>query len=167
MIIRRANTRDLEKIMKMYKSCVSAMLDSGIDQWDASYPNIEIITSDINAKTFYVAEINEQIIGGINVDQNQDKAYLDINWKDISNSFLVVHRLAVRKEFWNKSIGKNLMLFAEKLTIEKGLRSVRLDTYSGNPKAMKFYRNLGYKELGNIDLKPNKDKYHCFEKIIQ
>jgi len=78
-----------------------------------------------------------------------------------------VHRLAVRKEYWNKSVGKNLMLFAEKLTIYKGLRSVRLDTYSGNPKAMQFYKKLDYKQLGEIDLKPNKDKYHCFEKIIQ
>jgi GNAT superfamily N-acetyltransferase len=166
MIIRKAAKKDIEKIMKMYKSCISAMLEIGIDQWDVSYPNVEIITSDINAKTFYIAEINAQIIGGINIDQNQDKAYLDINWQDISNSFLVVHRLAVRKEFWNKSIGKRLMLFAEKLTIEKGLRSVRLDTYSGNPKAMQFYIKLGYKQLGKIDLKANKDKYHCFEKII-
>ena len=59
------------------------------------------------------------------------------------------------------------MLFAEKLTIYKGLRSVRLDTYSGNPKAMQFYKKLDYNQLGEIDLKPNKDKYHCFEKIIQ
>ena len=167
MIIRRANIGDIENIMEMYKSCVSAMLEIGIDQWDASYPNIEIITSDIKAETFYVAEINAKIIGGINIDQNQDKAYSGINWQDISNSFLVVHRLAVRKDFWNKSIGKNLMLFTEKLTMEKGLRSVRLDTYSRNPKAMQFYKKLDYKQLGEIDLKPNKDKYHCFEKIIQ
>lgn len=166
MIIRKAAKKDLEKIMEMYKSCVSAMLDIGIDQWDESYPNIDIITSDINAETFYVAEINTKIIGGINIDQNQDKSYLGINWEDISNSCLVVHRLAVRKEFWNKSIGKKLMLFGENLTIEKGLRSVRLDTYSGNPKAIQFYRKLGYKQLGEIDLKANKDKYHCFEKII-
>jgi hypothetical protein len=32
---------------------------------------------------------------------------------------------------------------------------------------MEFYRRLGYRELGTIDLKPNKDKYHCFEKIIK
>ena len=124
-------------------------------------------SSDEYQQTFYVAEINAKIIGGINIDQNQDKAYSGINWQDISNSFLVVHRLAVRKDFWNKSIGKNLMLFTEKLTMEKGLRSVRLDTYSRNPKAMQFYKKLDYKQLGEIDLKPNKDKYHCFEKIIQ
>ena len=59
------------------------------------------------------------------------------------------------------------MLFTEKLVLEKGLKSIRLDTYSGNPKAMEFYRRLGYTELGTIDLKPDKEKYHCFEKIIK
>ena len=50
---------------------------------------------------------------------------------------------------------------------EEGYQSIRLDTYSGNPKAMEFYRRLGYTELGTIDLKPEKDKYYCFEKIIK
>ena len=58
------------------------------------------------------------------------------------------------------------MLFAEKLVIAKQLKSIRLDTYSGNPKAMEFYIQLGYNELGTINLKPNKNEYYCFEKII-
>ena len=90
-----------------------------------------------------------------------------MNWSDTSNQFLVVHRLGVKEEFWNDGIGKSLMLFTENLVIEKELKSIRLDTYSGNPKAMEFYKRLGYRELGTIDLKPNKDKYHCFEKIIK
>ena len=167
MIIRKANKKDLSNIMLMYKSCVKGMLANGIDQWDDSYPNTEIISQDLEMMTYYVAMFNEKIIGGINIDQNQDKTYLEIDWEDESDSFLVVHRLAVKEEYWNKKIGKNLMLFTERLVKEKELKSIRLDTYSGNPKAIEFYRRLGYSELGTIDLKPNKNKYHCFEKIIK
>tara|TARA_B110000444_G_scaffold212434_1_gene208777 strand:+ start:92 stop:595 length:504 start_codon:yes stop_codon:yes gene_type:complete len=166
MIIRKANKTDLENIMKMYKSCVKGMLENGIDQWDDSYPNTEIISNDLNVGTYYVAEMDGTIIGGINIDKNQDDTYLGIDWEDKSNSFLVVHRLGIKQEFWNKKIGKDLMLFTEQLIIKKGLKSIRLDTYSGNLKAMEFYRRLGYSKLGTIDLKPNKEKYHCFEKII-
>ncbi|MDC0249511.1 GNAT family N-acetyltransferase [Flavobacteriales bacterium] len=166
MIIRKANKADLDNIMLMYKSCVAGMIENGIDQWDETYPNDTVIIEDLIAKTYFVAETKNLIIGGVNIDQNQDNTYLDINWSDTLNQFLVIHRLGVRKEYWNKKIGKDLMLFAEQLIIKKGLRSIRLDTYSGNPKAMEFYRQLGYSELGTIDLKPNKDKYHCFEKII-
>ena len=167
MIIRKANKTDLDNIMKMYKSCVTGMLKNGIDQWDDSYPNTEIISEDLNVGTYYVVEMDGTIIGGVNIDKNQDDTYLSLDWEDKSDSFLVVHRLGVKEEFWNKKIGKYLMLFTEKLVIEKGLKSIRLDTYSGNPKAMEFYRRLGYSELGTIDLKPEKDKYYCFEKIIK
>ncbi len=167
MIIRKAEISDLENIMLMYKSCVTGMIANGIDQWDESYPNTGVIIEDLIAQTYFVALENGVIIGGINIDQNQDKTYLTIDWEDKTNQFLVVHRLGVKEEFWDKKIGKKLMIFAENLVIEKELKSIRLDTYSGNPKAMEFYRRLGYRELGTIDLKPNKDKYHCFEKIIK
>ena len=81
MIVRKAYESELNDIMKMYKSCVKGMIRNGIDQWDSSYPNSEIITSDLLAGTYYVAKIKNEIIGGINIDQNQDKTYLSINWK--------------------------------------------------------------------------------------
>ena len=166
MTIRKAYKEDLIKIMKMYESCVAGMIKNGIDQWDDTYPDTQTIAQDLENQTYYVAEDKEVIVGGINIDKNQDLTYLDVNWEDTSNQFLVVHRLAVKEEFWNKKIGKNLMLFTEKMAIKRGLKSIRLDTYSGNLKAMDFYIKLGYRKLGAINLKPNKNEYYCFEKII-
>ena len=167
MKIRKAQTSDLENIMKMYKSCVAGMIKIGIDQWDDTYPDTETIAQDLENQTYYVAEEEEKIIGGINIDQNQDPTYLDINWQDASNQFLVVHRLGVKEENWGDRIGKALMIFTEELVMKKDLKSIRLDTYSGNPKAMEFYIRLGYRELGAIYLKLDKNEYYCFEKIIQ
>ena len=167
MKIRKAQTSDLDNIMKMYKSCVAGMLKNGIDQWDDTYPDTETIAQDLESQTYYVAEENGKIIGGINIDKNQDPTYLDINWQDASNQFLVVHRLGVKEESWGDGIGKSLMIFTEELGKKKDLKSIRLDTYSGNPKAMEFYIRLGYRELGAINLKPDKNEYYCFEKIIQ
>jgi len=167
MIIRKANKTDLDNIMLMYKSCVKGMLANDIDQWDATYPNAGVIMEDLITQTYFIAEENSIIIGGINIDQNQDETYLEIDWEDKSNSSLVVHRLGVKEEFWKKGIGKKLMIFAENLVVEKGLKSIRLDTYSGNPKAMEFYINLGYQQLGHIYLKEGKNEYYCFEKIIR
>ena len=166
MIIRKAKINELDEIMKMYASCVDGMQKANIDQWDSTYPNRKIISEDIRNKSFYIFLINDKIIGGINIDKIQDKTYLDIEWKDKSNKFLVVHRLAVRQEFWKKGIGNKLMIFAESLVKEKKLNSIRLDTYSSNPIAINFYLNLGYIKKGEIFLKPNKNEYYCFEKLI-
>lgn len=167
MIIKKAKISEIGEIMLMYKSCVEGMLANNIDQWDESYPNEDIIMQDLIAKTYFIVIEQNIIIAGINIDQNQDKTYLPLKWKDKKNQFLVVHRLAVKEAFWGRGIGKSLMSFTEKLAIKKGLNSIRLDTYSGNPKAMDFYKRIGYNEVGIINLKPNKNKYHCFEKIIK
>ncbi len=165
MKIRKAEIIDLDNIMSMYQSCINGMIKNGIDQWDSTYPNSQVIVNDINNNTYYIIE-QENIIGGITIDKNQDPTYLDIKWEDQENKFLSVHRLAVKENYWGQGIGKKLMLFAEKLVVINKLRSIRLDTYSGNPYAMLFYKKLGYKELGSINLKPNKNEYYCFEKII-
>lgn len=166
MIIRKAKINELDEIMNMYASCVDGMQKANIDQWDSTYPNRKIISEDIRNKSFYIFLINDKIIGGINIDKIQDKTYLDVEWKDKGNKFLVVHRLAVRQEFWKKGIGNKLMIFAESLVKEKKLNSIRLDTYSSNPIAINFYLNLGYIKKGEIFLKPNKNEYYCFEKLI-
>ena len=166
MIIRKAKINELDEIMNMYASCVDGMQKANIDQWDSTYPNRKTISEDIRNKSFYIFLINNKIIGGINIDKIQDKTYLDVEWKDKSNKFLVVHRLAVRQEFWKKGIGNKLMIFAESLVKEKKLNSIRLDTYSSNPIAISFYLNLGYIKKGEIFLKPNKNEYYCFEKLI-
>ena len=167
MIIRKANKSDIGNIMLMYKSCVKGMIANGIDQWDEAYPNTQVIKEDLTAQTYFIAIEKGTIIGGIAIDRNQDKTYLPIKWKDTSDSFLVVHRLAVKAEFWKNGIGKSLMLFAESLVTERSLQSIRLDTYSGNPTPMNFYLRLGYTKLGHIYLKEGRNEYYCFEKIIK
>ena len=92
MIIRKAKLSDLKNIMSMYESCVKGMIDSDIDQWDTTYPNSNIIKEDINAKTYFIAIKKNKLIGGINIDSNQDKTYLTINWEDTSNLFFMVFK---------------------------------------------------------------------------
>ena len=82
MKIRKAKLIDIDHIMNMYNSCVNGMLESNIDQWDRSYPNKNVISEDIKNQTFYILLINSVIIGGINIDAIQDKAYLDVEWED-------------------------------------------------------------------------------------
>ena len=88
MIIRKGKISDLENIMLMYNSWVAGMIANGIDQWDITYPNSDVIMQDLISETYFVAIENKIIIGGINIDQHQDKTYLDINWEDKSDSFL-------------------------------------------------------------------------------
>lgn len=166
MIIRKAEIGDLASIMRVYKSCVKGMMELGIDQWDESYPNSKVVMSDINFGNYYVGCMDDEVVSGITIDQNQDPTYLTINWKDKSNRFMVIHRLCAKTTVWNIGVGKMMMGFAENMALKKGLTSIRLDTYVNNPKAISFYEGLAYKNRGHIHLKPDKDIYYCFEKLL-
>ena len=166
MKISLADINDLNEIMEMYKSCVRGMEKHKITQWDKTYPNKDVIKNDIILKTYYIAKNNNLIVGGVNIDQKEDVAYQNIKWEGSQKESLIVHRLAVRYNFWKQNIGYQLMLHAENLTKEKKMGYIRLDTYYDNKIAMKFYKKLKYKKLGYIYLKPNKYRYYCFEKKI-
>ena len=166
MNIRKAKTNELNQIMEVYHSCVKGMTDLGIDQWDESYPNREVIEKDLEIGDYYVGIINDEIVSGIKIDTKQDPTYLTINWQDKTNNFMVVHRLCAKTSVWSKGIGKQMMEFAENLALENKHISMRLDTYINNPKAIAFYKRIGYKQLGHINLKPHKDIYYCFEKML-
>lgn len=166
MIIRRAQPNELTSIMAVYKSCVEGMLALNIDQWDDTYPNSEIIKQDLEQGSYYVGCLGDEIVTGVNIDQIQDPTYLEIDWKDKSTGYLVIHRLCAKTSVWNSGVGKKMMLFAEQLAKEKKKTSIRLDTYINNPRAIDFYQRLGYERRGFIHLKADKDIYYCFEKLI-
>ncbi|MDG1188961.1 MAG: hypothetical protein P8N00_00300, partial [Flavobacteriales bacterium] len=102
MNIRKAKTNELNQIMGVYHSCVKGMIDLGIDQWDESYPNREVIEKDIEIGDYYVGIINDEIVSGIKIDTKQDPTYLAIDWQDKTNNFMVVHRLCVKTSVWSK-----------------------------------------------------------------
>jgi GNAT superfamily N-acetyltransferase len=166
MNIRKAKTNELDHIMEVYQSCVKGMIALGIDQWDESYPNREVIQKDLEIGDYYVGIINDEIVSGIKIDTKQDPTYLTIDWQDKTNNFMVVHRLCAKTSVWSKGVGKQMMEFAENLALENKHISMRLDTYINNPKAIAFYKRIGYKQLGHINLKPDKDIYYCFEKML-
>ena len=167
MIIRKAEIEDIADIMKIYSSCVKGMIALGIDQWDESYPNKEVINSDISSGSYFVGCIERKLVCGLTIDQKQDPTYLSIDWQDKTNRFLVVHRLCAKTSVWSRGMGRKMMAFAEEMALKKGLSSIRLDTYINNPKAINFYKGLGYQKRGYIHLKPNKDIYYCFEKLLR
>ena len=73
MKIKSAVIENLDSIMNMYASCVKGMIESGINQWDYKYPSSQIIREDISSGSYYIVIANHQIVGGININQKQDK----------------------------------------------------------------------------------------------
>ncbi|MBT8196690.1 MAG: GNAT family N-acetyltransferase [Bacteroidia bacterium] len=161
-----ANESDLESVHSLIRNCANALLASGLKQWDATYPDKNILLNDIKNKTLHCCKLNDEIAAVVVANRIQDKEYEAVNWKDKSNNFAVIHRLAVNPKMQRMGIGRKLMKHIEEYAKSEKINSIRLDTFSLNPASIQFYKDLDYTELEHIHLPYQPELFICFEKII-
>ncbi|MFT5779907.1 MAG: ribosomal protein S18 acetylase RimI-like enzyme [Crocinitomicaceae bacterium] len=167
-MISRGKREEIEVIIALTKACGKYLREQGIDQWDENYPDYESIERDLSTQTLFTFREDKTIIGIVVLNETQDEEYGDIDWiTEDGTRNLVVHRLAVLPDHQGKGIARKLMDHAEVFAKEEGYDSIRLDTFSQNPRNQKFYQNRGYSDLGPVYLKYKKSHpYYCYELLI-
>jgi GNAT superfamily N-acetyltransferase len=167
MMITKAVPEDLREILDLVEKCILEMNSNGITQWNEQYPPMDIFGSDIEKNTLYKIEINNEITGIIVLSTEQDKEYEPVEWKDIEGNPIVIHRLAVDPRWQRKGIATKLMSFAEKFAKDNGYTSIRIDTFSLNPRMKNLINKFGYdRKTGKIFFPENDEPYYCYEKIF-
>ncbi len=166
-MIRKATLSDLDSVFAIINECKADMLAKGIEQWPSHHPSIERVKDGILKGEHYVIEENEEILGGVRLNNSQDEQYALVKWGVEDSKPLIVHQLAVSPQHQGKGLAKKLMLFAEELAKKQGSKCIRLDTYSINTASNAFYQKLGYKFTGTIKMPQYKEgEYNCYEKRI-
>jgi len=167
-MIRKAEKTDLIIIKKITDACTQNLIDQNIFQWNKEYPSLATFEKDIKEEVLYVYIDKIKIVGCIMFSEEKDPHYNNVKWITPDGHNLYIHRLAVHPKNQKQGIGRKMMDFAENFGKEKGMKSIRLDTFSQNPRNIKFYRERGYKKLGDVYFsKQSKDPFHCFEKLIK
>jgi len=151
-------------VLSIIEKATAVMQRQGVDQWDDIYPNIEIISQDLQAATGFGYFESSSLAGYIVINEISSPEYDQIKWMQNDKPFLVIHRLCVDPDFQNRGIGKNLIGFAEHLANIKNYDSIRLDAFSKNPISLKLYDQLGYRRVGAVEFR--KGTFVCFEKIL-
>jgi len=165
-MIRRAEQSDIEPLIALVKDCISHMQIKGIEQWPDWYPDRDILSGDILKSNLFIAENEKKIIGMVVLSSEVPDVYNSVIWKLKSGKVNSIHRLAVHPSLKTPDTAKLLVKFVESLAKNRGFHIIRLDTYSKNIAADKFYRKMGYQYTGDIHLKFMPEHYHCFEKAI-
>lgn len=96
----------------------------------STYNNIAIFLAEDENKSF----IGHVIVVGGDVESSTGEKQ---GW---------IFDLSVKKEYWNKGIGQELMKYAEEFIKNLGLKYIGLGVTSSNSRAVRFYENLGYEE---------------------
>lgn len=167
-MIRLACFSDLNRVKEIAEACAEHMISKNIYQWNEHYPSKEVFKNDIENKELYVTEINDLIVGCVMFSKKKDELYNKIDWLTSDPENLYIHRLAVHPKNQNMGIARSMMDFAEAEAVKLNCESVRLDTFSKNPRNSRFYKARGYVKLGNVYFpKQSEFPFFCFEKILK
>lgn len=166
-MIRKATNLDIDTILDITNACALFMIENGIYQWNAYYPNRKVFEKDVSRGELYILENHDNIVGCIVISTYMDEEYRAVKWLTEDNNSIYIHRLAIFPKHQGKGYAQQLMDFAEKLAIKNSYASIRLDTFSQNIRNQKFYELRGYKKLGGIFfLKQSKYPFYCYELVI-
>lgn len=167
-MIRKAEHADLTTIKKITEACTQHLIDQNIFQWNLNYPSLAVFKKDIEEDALYVYLNKEKIVGCIMFSEEKDPLYNTVNWLTPDGQNLYIHRLAVHPKYQKLGIARQLMDFAENFAQHSQMKSIRLDTFSQNPRNIRFYKARGYNYRGDVYfVNQSKHPFHCFEKQIK
>ncbi|NRD19474.1 GNAT family N-acetyltransferase [Winogradskyella eckloniae] len=164
--IAKGQRADLDPLFTIYLNCKTALEKNGIYQWVDSYPTKKIIAEDIDKGVLFILKTNREIIGAINISEEQETEYKTVNWEFNALKVLVIHRLVIAPKHQRNGYARRLMDFAEKFARENNYTSIRLDAYSQNKKVVEFYKKRAYVIRGQVNFPKRAHPFHCMEKKI-
>jgi GNAT superfamily N-acetyltransferase len=157
---------DANKALNLFEACTKHMQSQNIFQWDERYPTYDIVIEDIRRQSSFGWFEEGRLDGVITLNEAQDQEYQGLDWTDVSGRILVIHRLAVSPERQRCGVGRRLMDFAEDFARDHGYSSIRLDAYTGNPRALRLYESRGYRNIGQVRFPRRNMPFNCYEKIL-
>ena len=167
MKIRLAKNDDIKRIVEIANACADHMISKGIFQWNKDYPNKETFKNDLDQGTLFTIEDKHEILGCICISLNIDEFYKSVKWITETNKNVYVHRLAIHPQYQGRGLALKLMNYANEFAIQNNCESIRLDTFSGNPRNNKFYILQGYTKIGEIYFRNQSEMpFNCYEKIL-
>lgn len=157
---------DLQELYTIYRNGKAGLERQGIFQWTDKYPTRSIIQSDLEKGVLHVLKVGSEIIGAINISEEQEEEYQSVGWQFDSTKVMVIHRLVVDVKHQGKGYAQELMDFAESFASEKGYTSIRLDAYSQNNRVLEFYAKRSYSICGQVWFPYRELPFCCLEKEV-
>ena len=155
-MIRKAKIEEVNEINSIINDAKLLFKMAGSTQWQDldGYPNTITLINDINKEQLYVKVVDNILVAVVVVSKETEEAYNKIYegaWLN-DKKYYVVHRLAVRKEYYGKGLAKELLQYAEKVALADGVKNIRVDTMLNNIKMINLLKSFGYINCGVIHL---------------
>ena len=162
---RKATVTDTAAIWHILEKAIERRKLDGSTQWQDGYPNLQVVTNDIQKQIGYVMTTDDEIVGYCTVIVNDEPAYEAIEGKWLTNGdFLVIHRVAISPNYVGRRLSKQLLLFVEELAQTQHIFSIKADTNFDNLAMMRIFDQLGYQYCGEVYFRGSARR--AYEKVL-
>jgi ribosomal protein S18 acetylase RimI-like enzyme len=137
------DANDLEQIFELFEHSINYQEKKGYPVW-RNYDKNAII-KDIENKHQYkvVADSRTAIVFSVRYD---DK----IIWRELDKgNSIYLHRIVVNPEFKGQRLFQAILNWAIEHSKQKGLTSIRMDTWAVNPNIINYYKSFGFTFVEN------------------
>ncbi len=153
-MIREATKEDIAGIAKIYGHIIEKEEEKVLSiGWQKGvYPTADTAQSALEKGELFVMEEDNNIVASAIINQTQVPEYKNCNWefKASDEEVMVLHTLVVEPEKSKSGYGKKFVDFYEEFAAKFGIQYLRMDTNAKNNVARKFYKKIGYKEVGIV-----------------
>lgn len=148
----KATLKDLPVIMEIINDAKALLKENGIDQWQKGYPDEQAMSEDIVNGDLYLAQEGGEILAVLALIFDEDPNYREIeNGKWLTDvPYSMIHRVAVRRNKLGRGIMGRIFAESERMTLEQGLTSLRIDTHPDNHSMQKAISKAGYTYCGHV-----------------
>lgn len=168
MIFRKASLEDIESIGHLIEMARKSLRDDGIDQWQKTNPNEDIIREQIEKDDAYVFDKEGKVLAYAYVFDGVDPCYNIHEGKFKSDSYLVIHTLMVDNRGVVPKLGTKFMEALVDFTEKSGKEAIRIDTHQDNFRMRGLLDKFSFEEIGIVQIDEDgipKDRI-CYEKVL-
>lgn len=145
--------QQVEQAMVIINEAKAYLKATGIDQWQAGYPDAAQITADIASGSAYFIQEGTAILGYVYVDFAPHPVHDTIQgaWGD-GERYGVIHRLAMGDAGRGRGLMGQVFALVEEKLKAGAVSMARLDAMGGNPTLLHVVKKQGFTHRGYLQL---------------
>lgn len=148
---RIADSQEIEIAFQLLKHAANRLKLKGVNQWqywlNPIPEKIKWIEDGFENNEFNFILDGESIIGMFRL-LDKDELYWGV--KDDCSNYL--HSLVIIDDYVGLNIGRDILIQVIENSKKQGVSFFRLDCNASNPKLCRFYENIGFKKVGEVDM---------------
>lgn len=155
MEIRKAVEKDIDEIEQIYHRIhLEEEENRVVIGWERGvYPVRATAEQALKRGDLFVGVEDGAVVATSILNHIQLEEYRQVSWKKEASDekITVLHTLVVDPLKKRKGYGREMVAFYEEYARNQGCVALRMDTQTKNMEARRFYKSLGYSEIGEID----------------